>query len=303
MSWQDRLHYFLHDCLRPAALVFTVLLMFFSFTPAGKAFWDTLSAAAGLAHFTHDLAPDALHIHVLSVGKADAILIESPDAALLVDTGTADEADTVLRYIEARGIGRLDAVWVSHPDSDHMGGLDAVLEQVPAEEVFFSPTVELPEMLAEAVSVKTAEPGQSYVYGDLTLEVFGPLHVYDGENDNSTVFRLHYGGFSMLFCGDMETPAESDLLEAGVDLSADVLKIAHHGSASSTSDPFLDAVSPQYAVISTGYDRNLLPRSVILKRLSDAGVSFFRTDTEGTVIFSTDGSSICITTENGGLQQ
>ena len=105
----------------------------------------------------------------------------------------------------------------------------------------------------------------------MTFEVLGPLQDYAESNNDSTVFRLQYDGFSMLFCGDMEAQAERDLLEDGAVLRADVLKVAHHGSDTSTSAALLEAVQPRYAVISSGEDRSMLPRNAVLQRLHTAG--------------------------------
>ncbi len=133
----------------------------------------------------------------------------------------------------------------------------------------------------------------------MTFEVLGPLQDYAESNNDSTVFRLQYDGFSMLFCGDMEAQAERDLLEGGAALRADVLKVAHHGSDTSTSAALLEAVQPRYAVISSGEDRSMLPRNAVLQRLHTAGAEIFRTDTDGAVVFSAADGKISVITENG----
>ena len=183
---------------------------------------------------------------MIDVGKADAILLESPDANVLVDCGTAEAAEDVLRYLAARGIDRLDAVWISHPDDDHCGGLPVVLQTVPADEVVESPVGESISgmtALPQAVPLRRAAVGERCAYGAMTFEVLGPLQDYAESNNDSTVFRLQYDGFTMLFCGDMEAQAERDLLEDGAALRADVLKVAHHGSDTSTSARFAGGCS------------------------------------------------------------
>ncbi len=280
-----------------------ILFLTFGYTEPGKAMWGAWTKAFGLAHFTQALPEDALHIHVLRVGKADAILLESPDAAILVDCGTADTTDEILRYLDARGITRLDAVWISHPDADHRGGLQAVLETVPVNVVVESAYAESLEELVplpDALSLLQAEAGDRYTYGDMAFEVLAPDRDYADANDASVVFRLRYGAFTMLFCGDIQEAGERALLESGENLHADVLKVAHHGSNSSTSAEFLALVQPAYAVISSGVDRNMLPRNAVLKRLADAQVRVFRTDTDGTVVLSVQSDAITVTTENAG---
>lgn len=288
--------------LRVACIAAAAAVLVFGYTPPGKAMWAALMRAAGLAHFTASLPEDALHVHVIDVGKADAILLESPDANVLVDCGTAEAAEDVLRYLAARGIDRLDAVWISHPDDDHCGGLPAVLQTVPADAVVESPVGESISgmtALPQAVPLRRAAVGERYAYGAMTFEVLGPLQDYAESNNDSTVFRLQYDGFTMLFCGDMEAWAERDLLASGAALRADVLKVAHHGSDTSTSAALLEAVQPRYAVISSGEDRSMLPRNTVLQRLHTAGAEIFRTDTDGAVVFSAADGKISVITENG----
>lgn len=288
--------------LRVACIAAAAAVLVFGYTPPGKAMWAALMRAAGLAHFTASLPEDALHVHVIDVGKADAILLESPDANVLVDCGTAEAAEDVLRYLAARGIDRLDAVWISHPDDDHCGGLPAVLQTVPADAVVESPVGESISgmtALPQAVPLRRAAVGERYAYGAMTFEVLGPLQDYAESNNDSTVFRLQYDGFTMLFCGDMEAQAERDLLAGGAALRADVLKVAHHGSDTSTSAALLEAVQPRYAVISSGEDRSMLPRNAVLQRLHTAGAEIFRTDTDGAVVFSAADGKISVITENG----
>lgn len=288
--------------LRVACIAAAAAVLVFGYTPPGKAMWTALMRAAGLAHLTASLPEDALHVHVIDVGKADAILLESPDANVLVDCGTAEAAEDVLRYLAARGIDRLDAVWISHPDDDHCGGLPTVLQTVPADAVVESPVGESISgmtALPQAVPLRRAAVGKRYAYGAMTFEVLGPLQDYAESNNDSTVFRLQYDGFTMLFCGDMEAQAERDLLEDGAALRADVLKVAHHGSDTSTSAALLEAVQPRYAVISSGEDRSMLPRNAVLQRLHTAGAEIFRTDTDGAVVFSAADGKISVITENG----
>ncbi|MBQ2667177.1 MAG: MBL fold metallo-hydrolase [Clostridia bacterium] len=261
--------------------------------------WNALFRAAHLSHFTADLPENKLHIHVIDVGKADAILVESPTASVLVDTGTQNSAGDVQRYLKARGIEHLDAVILSHGDADHAGGLSKIMEEIPAEVLLCSAYTKLPDT---DDLVQTALPGTEIFLSDLTLEILAPTQSFSEENDNSLVFRLRYDDFSMLFCGDIQENAEKALLESGADLRADVLKVAHHGSNTSSSTAFLQAVQPRYAVISAGEDRNLLPRNAVLKRLQTENIRFFRTDLDGSVVISADGSGeIFITTETAGL--
>ena len=218
---------------------------------------------------------------------------------MLSDCATAEQAKTVLRVLNQRNIQKLRAVWISHADSDHVGGLTQILREVPAEEVVTSMYTELTG-LPEDQTVRTVSAGETVSYGEAEFRVLAPLEDLESTNENSLVYKLCYKEFSMLFCGDIEEKAERRLLDIyGDALRADVLKVPHHGSASATSDAWLEAVQPQYAVISSGEDRNLLPRNETLKRLADHGVEIFRTDENGGIAILTDGAETKNYTENG----
>ena len=150
---------------------------------------------------------------------------------------------------------------------------------------------------SSAVPVRQVRPGESLSLGGTKLEVLGPLRDYEGTNDCSLVLRLDYLGFSALFCGDIEYQAELDLVKSSVDLDADLLKVAHHGSAGSSSQRFLEAVSPTYAAISVGPDNSNLPREETLLRLKSVGAEIYRTDTDGDLVFSWDGEELSLWSE------
>ena len=271
--------------VRTGALVLVLLLLAFCYTPPGRAMWTELRRACGLLPFVQSLPDADLTVYVIDVGKADAILIETPEGAVLSDCATAEQAKTVLRVLKQRNIQKLRAVWISHA--------------VPAEEVVNSVYTELTG-LPEDQTVRTVSAGETVSYGEAEFRVLAPLEDLESTNENSLVYKLCYKKFSMLFCGDIEEKAERLLLDIyGDALQADVLKVPHHGSASAISDALLEAVQPQYAVISSGEDRNLLPRNETLKRLADHGVEIFRTDENGGIAILTDGAETKICTENG----
>lgn len=287
--------------LKWGMIALLLLLLLFGYTPLGKSFWHAVNARFGMASFTAALSPDDLHVHIINVGKADAIYIEAPMGKVLLDCGTADQADTVLRYLRSRETDELDAVFISHADSDHAGGLPKISSALPVHHIYESPEGEsigktLPPDENEKLSRVTV--GERYTFGELTLDVLTPLKAYESANNNSMVLLLTYQNFSMLLCGDMEEKAENDFLEAYPDLTVDVLKVAHHGSDTSTGADFLAQIAPKYGVISVGEDKSDLPRNVVLKRMQDAGVSIYRTDQDGSVVFSTDGDRIQILSEN-----
>lgn len=249
-------------------------------------------------------------VHVLDVGKADAIVLECEGKFALVDAGTSDCGEDVSRYLTRRGAENLEFAFNSHPDSDHMGGMKEVLDRFDTK-IYVTPN--LPKKLVpkdeeyqalcsfleeKQIPVVHPQPGQEYELNSMRIRVLGPLKKGDTTNDNSLVLRVEYGASSVLLTGDAEEEEENDLLKSGENLRADVLKVAHHGSKTSTSKKFLKSVYPQYAVISVKKDKNKLPNKKVLYRLKEEGVQVFRTDADGTVLFLMDGKNITVETEN-----
>ena len=291
--------------LERLGLLLLAALLVFSATPTGQWAWQRLYTLSG---FRGPAEEAPLELHFIDVGKADAILLQCQGKTALLDAGTWASGSRVVDYLHRVGVERLDYIIASHPDSDHIGGMAQVLEEIPAESLVIYPWPE--EMrqsgefrqLEEAafskqVPVLEVEAGDALPFGETCLQILGPLEDYEDTNDCSLVVRLEYEGFSALFCGDIENAAELDLVKSGADLDADLLKVAHHGSAGSSSERFLEAVSPAYAVISVGPDNSQLPREETLRRLEEVGAAIYRTDTDGDLVFSWDGEQLSLWSE------
>lgn len=278
-------------------------LLVFSATPLGAGFFSRLLTDSGFNVRAENLSPAFLRVHVLDVGKADAILLESQGCAALLDAGTSGDGEAVADYLHRQGIEKLTYAIVSHPDSDHAGGMAQVLEEIPAE-CFIrgkywneggQEAADLEEYLMESGTPRRLlAPGESFSLGCAGFTVLGPLEDYGDANNNSLVLRLSCYGFTALFCGDMEKKAEQDLLESGADISADFLKVAHHGSRTSSTEAFVQAVSPRLAVVSVGADNNNLPRKEALSALEEAGAYVWRTDLDGSLLFTYNGKKIYV---------
>ena len=286
--------------VRRVCLCVLAVVLALSCTPPGSRFWQQMFR---LAKFGGNIdAP--LSIHVLDVGKADAILIECDGHTALLDAGTEVHGETVVDYMIRQGMDSLDYAIVSHPDKDHIGGMVQVLSEVTVGAFVRASYFEekygtvLPLLQDKSIEEQTVLPGDTIPLGSATLRVLAPLKEYEDTNNGSLVIRLEYQGFAALFCGDIEKEAERDIVDAYGDLlSADVLKVPHHGSNSSCTKRFLEAVSPQYAVVSVGRDNNDLPSEKILQRLDDYCRDVYQTDTDGTVVFAFDGAELQIITE------
>lgn len=282
-----------------------LLAMLFFVTPVGQALTDTLYRMSG---FQGPVEPAPLELHVIDVGKADAMLLRCEGKTALLDAGSYASGDRVVDYLLRIGVKKLDYVIASHPDSDHTGGMAQVLQELPVGELVIYPwpqemrrSLEFQSLEEAAVGcsvpVRERMPGDEIPLGATGLQVLGPLKVYEDTNNCSMVLRLDYLGFSALFCGDIENSAELDLVKSGVDLEVDLLKVPHHGSAGSSSQRFLEAVSPELAVISVGPDNSRLPREEALSRLEKAGAKIYRTDTDGDLVFSWDGEQLTLWSE------
>lgn len=249
-----------------------------------------------------------LSVHVIDVGQADSILVLSGGKSMLIDGGNRDDADLVAAYLRSQGVKQLDIVVGTHPHEDHIGGLVQIIKDFPVGKIYMprvthtSKTYEdlLTNIKNAGLKVTPVKPGLKV---DLAEEVTGVFlspvaSSYEGLNNYSAVLKLTYQDTSFLFTGDAEAEVEKELLASGTDLSSTVLKVAHHGSNSSTTTDFLQAVRPKIAVISVGKDNSYgHPSPKVLNRLEKANVQVFRTDVHGTVVLASDGQDVTVTTD------
>ncbi len=245
-------------------------------------------------------------VHYIDVGQADCALVACDGAYMLIDGGNAEDSDLVYSYLKTNGISHLDYMVATHAHEDHIGGLSGAAYAATVGTAL-SPvttgTTKVFQSLVKSlgqqnVTLTVPTPGDTFSLGSAQVEILGPRKDYEETNDTSIVLSIDYGQTTFLFTGDMEAPAEADLVEAGVDLSATVLKVGHHGSSSSTSYRFLREVMPEYAVIPVGKGNKYgHPNDAVLSRLEDAGAQVYRSDYHGTIIAESDGTAISFRTE------
>lgn len=261
---------------------------------------------------THQVpAGVGMSVHFIDVGQADCALMECDGEYLIIDGGNVDDGQMIVSYLDQQGIETIDAMVCSHAHEDHVGGLSAVLAKFEVESVYapvtaYDSTVYsnfVKYAKAEGCGITVPRPGDTFTVGGARVTVLGPVKDYEEPNNTSLILKVEYGQSSFLFTGDMEVLAENDMLDAGADVRADVLKVGHHGSETSSGYRFVYEVMPDYGVISVGADNSYgHPHTAPLSRLKDAGVVLLRTDELGTVIARTDGSSISFTWENQSAQ-
>ena len=263
-------------------------------------------AACGTPRPTGSLAPspaptatagitgDDFKVYFLSVGKGDAALLSLPGGKwAMVDTGPTGGFAAVNGMLRTLGVKKLEAVFISHPHNDHVGNLEGVLGiaacptvyTTPAD--FGKPTLKLNETAAAGGAVVQAlKPGERVETAGVTFTALGPNGTYSDENDNSLVLMAEYSGFKVLFTGDQMLNAESALLKTGQAVDCDILKVAHHGQDDASSDAFIRAAAPKYAIISTSNEGDDVPSGIVLERLNKAGIMALTTGVTGTVAVS-----------------
>jgi len=251
-----------------------------------------------------------LKVHFIDVGQADSILIQTPDGkSMLIDAGNNADGQAVVSYLKGQGVSKIDILVGTHPHEDHIGGMDNVINSFEIGQIYMpkvSHTTKTYEDVLTAISRKglkitSPTPGSTFSLGEVRFTILAPnSSTYEDMNDYSIVLKMEYGNTSFLFTGDAEQVSENEIIAKGYNLKADVLKVGHHGSSSSTSQAFLDKVSPKYAVIMVGSDNNYgHPHKETMDKLEAKGIPVYRTDENGTIVATSDGNNITFNTQPG----
>ncbi len=274
------------------------------FPKLGLPSWSDFFRLSG-TNQTVNAAEYPFSAHFIDVGQADSALILCGNEAVLIDAGDVDSYAAIDAYLKAQNVKQLKYFILTHAHADHIGSADDVLKNYAVENVIMPkyseenmPTSKVYEDLLYALSdsgakVYAAKAGLSY-----NLSVYAPNKDYKELNDSSVVVRFTYGETNFLFQGDAEKASENDVLAAGFDVRADVLKMGHHGSKTSSTEKYLRAVSPKLAVISCGENNSYkLPSDSVLQRLTALGIEYRRTDRNGTIVVMSNGKEITVQTE------
>ncbi|MHB8075343.1 MBL fold metallo-hydrolase [Desulfosporosinus fructosivorans] len=250
-----------------------------------------------------------LQVHFLNVGQADSILVIVPNGqTILIDGGNGSDGSEVVNYLKSQGVKELTAIVATHPHEDHIGGLDTIIQSYPPKQVYMpnaTSTTKTFEDFIKAVNASGAKKIRAKAGVKLDVSEISGLFLapnsdqYEDLNNYSAVLKISFGKVSFMLTGDAEAVSEVEMLKNGQDLQATVLKVGHHGSSSSTTSAFLNAISPKYSVISVGLDNDYgHPTQVTLNRLTNAGVPVYRTDQDGTIVATSDGDTVKFTTSS-----
>lgn len=244
-----------------------------------------------------------LLVHFIDVGQGDSILIQVNDKNLLIDAGPESNKDSLLQYLKSKNIKKLNYVVATHPHEDHIGGMDDIIKAFDIDK-FYSPKVQnttktysnmIKALNDKNLKLTVVRPELTIDLGKgVTAEFLAPnKDEYKDLNDYSAVLKVTYKTNSFLFTGDAEALSEKEILSKGYNVKSDVLKLGHHGSSSSTSNDFLNKVSPSIVVASLAKGNDYgHPHKETLKKIKDRNLKFYRTDETGTIVLESDGTKI-----------
>lgn len=258
---------------------------------------------------------ELLYVHFIDVGQADCTLLKLGDLEILIDGGNTEDGSYIYNYLCGIGVDDIELMIATHAHEDHYGGLGYILRKVETEAVwvthdpyaysYYGTFLDAADTYGPGTY--TPEVGEIFSQDGLTLTVLGPVKDYSADNTNNTslVVMVRYGDVKFLLTGDMERDAEAELLASGADLSADVLKVGHHGSYTSSSAAFLKAVGADFGIIHVGRDNEYgHPHDDSMKRLLSAGMTLYRTDLCRDLAVATDGKTLAfLFTDAGGITQ
>ncbi len=305
--------------MKKVKIVFLVLTFFVLFFAASVLYKDELNKQsknekrqdvnADLEGLNYgENSSNLLQVHFIDVGQGDATLITYKGHSMLIDGGDNSKGTAVQYYLKEQGIEVLDYVVATHPDADHIGGLDVIIYKFDCENILMpavsKDTQSYEDMMLsideKGYEVKHPYSGEEFYMEDIKFTVLSPENdtEYEDVNDYSIVLLMEYKDIEVVFAGDAGIDIMNDIVKNHKDIETDVYKVAHHGSADSLNEGFLEELEPLYSVVSCGIDNDYgHPHDELLAYMKDNDISVYRTDENGDIILYTDGDKLSWYTE------
>lgn len=279
--------------------IFSILLVFWIILISGCQNSNNLQKAE--ISINNDNQRTNLEVHYIDVGQADATLVKYDDEYMLIDGGNSEDSNLIYTYLKDRNIKELEYMICTHAHEDHVGGLSGALEYAKVNNVL-APTKDYDtkafrefkkRVIDQGQEIIVPETGTSFMLGDVKCEILSSNAYPDDTNNTSIVIKMTYQDISFLFSGDAMWQVERDIINNGFDIKADVLKVGHHGSNTSSSYRYLDEAKSKYAIISCGKDNEYgHPHKEVLSKLKDADMKLYRTDLQGDIVCYSDGKDV-----------
>lgn len=275
-------------------------------TIQGNLFDNISNATASINDSTKSDKIDAkvkenFSVSFIDVGQADSVLIRNGNYNMLIDAGNNEDGEKLVNYFKSLGIEEFTYVFATHPHEDHIGGMDDIINNFKIDNYYMSNKLSTTKTFMDVLdaldgcNLKYTVPnkGDTLKLGDANIKVIYPGDDKSNINDSSIVLKITYGKNSFLLTGDATSNVERKIYNE--DIKSDVLKVAHHGSSYSSTDVFLDRVKPYYAVISVGKN-NIYnhPSNKTLEKLNKRNIKVYRTDLDGTIVFTSDGENLSV---------
>ena len=287
-----------------AIIIFGVIILLLCILFAlDKNVFDKMLCATGLKKKSD--VKSEFSVHFIDVGQGDCSLIKCGDKNILIDTGDSVYSRNVIKYLKSQNVSKIDYMIISHPHADHIGGLEKIAKDIKIDTIYMLniDKNKIPKdvdyyninkiISQNKFNIRNPVSEEKLKVYDAELTFYIPSYNSENLNNSSIVTKITYKDKKFLFTGDIEKASEKELLTKKYDLKADVLKVAHHGSNSSSTDEFLKAVNPEYCVISCGNDNSFThPSDSTIKRLSEYSKNIFRTDLLSDIVFESDNSGL-----------
>ena len=287
-------------------VAFVVYILDFSGIASVSEIKNYLGVIDGVSLVDSDFA-----IYYLDVGQSDCSIVVCDDEVLMIDCGTYNQLNVIRQSIHTLEIDEIDYMIVTHQHDDHMGSATDLINDLSVKNFIMPKLTQTNNVTSKAYNVLintldnkkiTKIPAQnckSFMLGRALVEILSPSVQNNNLNNMSVVLKITYGNTEFLFQGDAESKIENDLLRSDYDIDVDVLKIGHHGSKTSSTDKYLEATSPDIAIISSGYDNNYgHPNGTVLNRLENDNIKAFSTFLDGDIAVTSDGETITVYTQN-----